>query len=210
MTDRPNIPRTEEDLLRNLFQDGQANNSIGTHEFRDSIVSAKYLNGQAWTFDLDAEFTYPNPPMRIDAGIRTQLTNDAALEQQSSPPSQFDGQDAFWSSTENKIVPNGLNNFGMVRVAMTAESVSASTNNFDIELDVGGGSFPIVWSQTGVFSKGAGNPQNFNFIIPLFSGPDFQENGGKFYITPESDADFWTIAITAVAIYIASPAIPAP
>jgi hypothetical protein len=39
----------------------------------------------------------------------------------------------------------------------------------------------------------------------LFSGVDFQANGGTFYITPLADATFWTFAITSVQIYGAAP-----
>jgi hypothetical protein len=89
-------------------------------------------------------------------------------------------------------------------LAFIAKSSAAQTNKFEVELDVTSGPFPIIYQQTGVFAKGV-DSQSFNFIIPLFSGPDFQTNGGVFYITPEDDATFWTFAVTSTRIYGAAP-----
>lgn len=197
------IPRTEADLLRNLFQDGQ-NNAIGAQDFRDLIVSNKYLNNHGWEFDLDGEYT-SGSPLFCAAGARTQLTIDAAFGNFGHPISTS-GRSSFWDTTENKIVPNGLNNFGLVRLSLTANSIGNPANHMHIELDVGGGSFPIIYEQVSVFAKGS-DPQTFNYTIPLFSGPDFQENGGKFYVTPLNDVNIWQAAITAIALYAASPAI---
>jgi hypothetical protein len=100
------------------------------------------------------------------------------------------------------LVPSASNDFGLVRFAVRASSPVAATNRFEFELDIGG-SYPIIFEETGVFAKGAGNDQAFNFIIPLFAGPDFLANGGEFYITPESDAEFWEYGLTSVKVYSA-------
>ena len=197
------IPRTEADLLTNFFQDGQGNNSITAQDFRDLIVSNKYLNHHGWEFDLDGEYT-SGSPLFCPGSVRTQVTIDAAFGNFGHPPNE--AGNSFWDVTENKIVPNGLNNFGLVRLSLTANNVSGPTNHFHIQLDVGGGSFPIIYEQVSVFAKGT-DPQTFNYTIPLFSGPDFQVNGGKFYIIPDNDANVWQAAITSIALYIASPAI---
>ena len=116
----PNIPRSEEDLLRNYFQDGQSNNAIILHHFRDLVLSTKYLNGHGWEFALDGEFTEANKRL-CPGGVRTQITIDGTFGNFGHPIPP-EGQSAFWSVTENKIVPNGLNNFGIVRISLTAES----------------------------------------------------------------------------------------
>ncbi len=191
--------RTETELLNDLFQDGQAASSITAQDVRDFIISSRYLNNQGWDFHFDGTYT-AGSPRTILAGVRTQVTIDGVIETTGHPvPLQH-----FWDVATNKLVPNGVNNFGIVRIAMTAQSTAAPVNHFEIELDTGG-TFPIIYQQTSPFLKGFGNPQNYNFVIPLFSGTDFQNNGGTFYITPDSDATFWEFAITSAQIYGAAP-----
>ena len=194
--------RTEAQLQA-IFADLQAEGSITAQDVRDFVVSSRYLANQGWDFHLDGTYT-SGAPRTILAGIRTQMTIDGTLGDFGHPEVSHVGGFHFWDVSTNKLVPNGLNNFGIVRVAMTAQSTAASVNRFEFELDVGGAT-PIIFQETGVFAKGAGNPQYFNFTIPLFSGTDFQANGGTFYITPLADATFWTQAITSVQIYGAAP-----
>lgn len=189
--------RTESEL-QTIFADGQAEGAITPQDVRDFVVSSPYLANQGWEFVFDSAYTVGSP-RTILASARTQVTIDGLTETSAHPVGA-----SFWNTTTNKLIPNGVNNFGMVRLAFTGQSTAASVNRFEVELDAGG-AFPIIYQQTGVFAKGAGNPQNFNFIIPLFSGADFQANGGTFYITPLADATFWTFALTSVQIYGAAP-----
>jgi len=195
--------RTEAELQA-IFADGQGPASITPQDMRDFTVSSRYLANQGWDFHLDGTYTVGSP-RTILAAARTQMTIDGAGGDFGHPETGHGGAGHFWDVTTNKLIPNGLNNFGMVRVAMSAESTVASQNLFEFELDVGGGSFPIIYAQTAVFAKGAGVTQHFNFVIPLFAGSDFQTNGGTFYITPQADATFWDHAITSVQIYGAAP-----
>lgn len=190
--------RTESEL-QTIFQDGQAEGSITPQDVRDLIVSSRYLANQGWEFILDGTYT-SGSPRTILSGVRTQVTIDGTAEIRRSPAGA-----QFWNTTTNKIIPDGLDNFGMCRLALTAQSTVAQTNRFEVELDVGAGAFPIIYQETAVFAKGAGVPQSFNFIIPVFAGPDFLANGGTIYITPEDDATFWTFGITSVKIYGVAP-----
>ncbi len=191
--------RTIDELLNTIFADGQAVNSITPQDLRDLIISVQYLSGHGWTFDLDGAYT-SLAKKTITAGTRTQITIDGGIERIGHPQAG-----AFWNTGTNKIIPSNLNDFGTVRVAFQGQSKVAAVNRFELELDVGG-AFPIIYKQTGVFAKGAGVPQNFNFIIPLFAGADFMANGGSLYITPEADAEFWEHGITAIMNYQAPPA----
>ena len=119
------------------------------------------------------------------------------------PPNFLSG--SLWNTTSNKITPLFADDFYEVRLAITGESDVAPTNRFDIELDVGGGTPPVIFRQTEVFAKGAVNPQSFNISMSLFTGPDFLTNGGEIYITPLADASFWELAITIVRVYTPSP-----
>ena len=191
--------RTEIDLVTNVFQDGQPDDSITAQSMRDLVVSSKYLNGQAWDFHLDAEYT-DIATRTILAGVRTKVTIDGLGGEDGHPPHEGEH---FWDTVTNKIIPSGLNDFGIVRFAVRGLSTVAAENRFELELDVGG-SIPIIFQETGVFAKGAGVEQAFNFIIPLFAGADFVANGGELYITPVADAEFWEHGMTAVRIYIAA------
>ena len=190
--------RTEAEL-QTIFADGQAEGAITPQDVRDFVVSSPYLANQGWEFILDGTYT-AGAPRTILSGVRTQVTIDGAFENIRHPASAL-----FWNTGTNKVEPSGLNDFGMCRLAFVGQSTVAQTNRFEIELDTVTGSFPIIYQQTGIFAKGAGAPQSFNFIVPLFAGPDFVTNGGIFYITPEDDATFWTFAITSVKIYGAAP-----
>jgi hypothetical protein len=190
--------RTEAELQA-IFADGQGPASITPQDMRDFIVSSPYLANQGWEFLFDSTYTVGSP-RTILAAARTQMTIDGLAEATGHPG----GVQGFWNTSTNKIEPSALNDFGLCRIAFTAQSTAASVNRFEVELDTAG-AFPIIYQQTGVFAKGAGNPQSFNFIIPLFAGADFLANGGIVYITPEADATFWTFAITSVRLYGAAP-----
>lgn len=190
--------RTVDQLLA-IFQDLQAAGAITAQDVRDFIVSSKYLNSQGWEFHLDGTYTDVSP-RTILAGVRTKVTIDGAAGDFGHPSeAHIDGH--FWDTVNNRVNASGLNNFALGRFAVVAQSVSAPTNQFELEIDVGAGSFPIIYQETAVLAKGAGNDQNFNFSIPLFVGPEFLSNGAEAYITPESDMEFHTHALTIIRLY---------
>ena len=195
-------PRSETDLLT-IFADLQAVGSITAQDVRDFIVSAKYMAGGFWEFHLDGLYT-PASPRTILAGVRTKVTIDGTLGD-FGHPSETHAAGHYWNVSNNHVEPTVLNEFGLGRFAVTAQSVSVSVNRFEVEVDVGGGSFPIVYQDTGVLAKGAGVDQNFNFIIPLFVGPDFLANGAEIFITPLDDMEFHTHALTIARTYLPLP-----
>jgi len=205
--------RTEAELLA-IFGDAQPAGSITAQDVRDFVVTSKYLQTHGWQFYLDSRFgpgTGSPSITTITGGDRHHMTIDGAGETLGHPTA---GVPAFWDIVDNKIVPNGLNNFGLVRIAFTAASVGPQDNLFEIELDtsglpsgVGSPGINIIYQQTMSMLKGQDEVQHFNFIIPLFSGPVFQENGGVIYITPLNDVDIWLKAFTAIQLYGAHPGV---
>ena len=203
--------RTEAELLA-IFEDAQPAGSITAQDVRDFIVTSKFLQTHGWQFYLDSRFgPFTGSPSitTITGGDRHHLTIDGVGETLGHPTV---GVPAFWDIVDNKIVPNGLNNFGLVRIAFTASSVGAGANRIEVELDtsglpsgVGSPGIDIIYQQTAELVKGAGVEQHFNFVIPLFSGPTFQANGGVIYITPLNDVDVWLKALTAIQLYGAHP-----
>ena len=198
MADPKSEVRTESYLLDRAFRSGKRDRDL-----RDFVESSKYLNGDGWEFHLDSQFT-PASPRTILAGVRTQVTINGGLADFGHPAVNH-AAGHFWDTTLNKVVATGLNNFAFGRFAVTAQSVSAPTNRFELEVDVVTGTFPIIYQETAVLAKGAGNDQSFNFTIPLFVGPDFLTNGAKAFITPLADMKFHTHALTIIRTYIARP-----
>lgn len=194
--------RTQQDLLTNVFQDGQPANSITASDMRDLVESTPYLGGQGWQFYYDDQYTQ-GAPRHITAGSHAQITINGGQETLGHPP----GMPAFWNTTTNKLIPSGLNNFGIVRLAFAGYYTGGGSQSlFDVHLDVGG-TTGIIWEETGIFLKGPSGTQFFNFTIPLFSGPDFQANGGELHFIPQHDCYMWQFALTTVQIYAANPAL---
>lgn len=198
MPNRKSNIRTEEFLINTSFRSGARDRDL-----RDLCASSKFLNGDGWEFHLDSQFT-PSSPRTILAGVRTQITINGGLADLGHPrKTHADGH--FWDTTLNKVVATGLNNFATGRFAVTAQSVTAPTNRFEFEVDVVTGTFPIIFQQTANLIKPAGTDQSFNFVVPLFVGPDFLTNGAKGFITPLNDMEFHTFALTINRTYIAAP-----
>lgn len=198
------IVRTKEYLLDNVFQDGQSPGSITAQDMRDFVVTAPYLANHGWQFYYDNQYSQGVPRV-IAANTPTQITINGGQETVGHPP----GLPAFWNTSTNKVVPNGLNNFGILRLSFRGFYSGGGTSSlFDVTLDAGGAA-GIIWEESGVFLKGSGQAQTFNYIIPLFAGPDFVANGGIFRITSYSNpCSCWQFALTATQIYSANPNIP--
>lgn len=187
--------RTMQDLLDNLFQDGQAANSITAQDIRDLIVSISSMQGHTWEFWLDSQYTVASK-RPILAGIRTKLTCDGIRDNQFRP---VGSSDDLWNVGASRVEPLEEGDFYNIRFAVSANSASASTNRFEIELDVGGGA-GIIFHETAVFAKGTGD-QSFNIMMNVFVGSDFFLNGGEIYVTPLNDANFWQTAVTISRVY---------
>lgn len=205
--------RTQAHLLNNTFPDNQPDGAITAGDMRDFVKSAPFLQPAAWDFHLDSNYT-SGSPRTILAGVRTQITINGGNGNFGHPTDANGDHGEFWVHSgsptgDDYIQPSGLNDFGLVRLAFQAQhtgSIGSDTAYLSLELDVGGGSFPVIYQDDRVMVRGTNNPQWFNFVMPLFSGPDFQSNGGRLFVTPSHDCEFWDFAFTGVRIYGANPA----
>lgn len=198
--------RTENDLLTNLFQDGQAPNSITAQDVRDLIVSTKFLgmSGMSWEFIYDNDYT-AGSPLLIEDGNRVQITissNPAEeLRYPATAPSCWVG---------NRLQPQALNGFGFIRLSFLAWPSSFLSARFRVSFDISAsGSANTIYEQTSVFAIGAGsnNTEAFNYIIPVFCGPDFVANGGRFYIEPtNTDINLFRTTLTMFQAFLPNPA----
>lgn len=173
----------------------QDNGKIWTEILNESNGTSDVL-GHLWEFVLGGTYISATSSLGITASNRIKIPIDGGFSQITSP--NYNGN--VWNISTNKIEPITLNDFYEIRFAITGHSDIAQTNRFDVEFDVGG-SAGIIFRETAIFGKGAGNAQSFNFSMPLFVGSDFKTNGGEIYITPLADASFWEIAITISRTY---------
>ena len=208
--------RTQQDLLDNLFRDGQPANSISAQDVRDLIVSAPHLAEEVygWEFVYDNTYT-KDSRLTIGTGGWTQLTNDGARANLRYP-SDFPGA---WDTTNNKLKPAVLNGFGIIRLSFTALPQAANDQHFDIQIVTGTAGSPAsfgspltagqdwIYQDTRMFIKGT-ELQHFNFVIPLFVGSAFADSGAIFYLKSGGTQPFsvFDIAITAHRTFAPNPA----
>jgi hypothetical protein len=189
--------QTRAQIIRNETASG-ANTAVRIGSLIDDFTeSLDTITGNLWEFTLDGTYVDQPSALACPAGVRTKITVDGTAAHIHSP--NTNGQH-IWNTVNSKFEPLAVNDFYMMRFAITGESDLAAVNRFEVEFDVGGLT-PIIGAETGVFAKGSGNPQSFNFSTGFFAGGDFVTNGGEIYITAEADASFWEIAITVSRTY---------
>jgi len=209
--------RTESDLLTNVFQDGQPANSISAQDMRDFIVSARYLQPLGWEFRFDGQYGAsgsPGGPLTLTAETPTKVTFTDNPGEDLRYPSTFP---ELWDNTEQKmVIPTFLNGFGIIRLSCLGSYTGGTIPHIDIHVDIGsdpiapaggGTASNIIFNGSHPFAKGSGTTQSFNWIIPLFGGPDFVANGAHFIIeSHEANAQVWQFTLTAGAIMVPNPA----
>lgn len=196
--------RTENDLLTNLFQDGQADNSITAGDMRDLIESVKYLGmgAMSWEFVYDNDYNAVTP-FTVTDGTRAQITiAPNPGETLKYPPTA----QSCWDSNDNKLQPPTQNGFGIIRLSFLAVPANANIR-FDVQLDVSAtGLGNTIYEQTSIFAKSAA-PESYNYIIPVFSGADFAANGGKFFVQPSGgNIDIYRTTLTVFKAFAPNPA----
>jgi hypothetical protein len=211
-------PRTEADLLTNLFQDGQANNSITAQDMRDFVASTRYLQPLGWEFRFDSFYTSGSPLALTDiggAGTPEKITFSNNPGEDLRYPSTFP---EIWNTVTDRLDISGFaNGFGIIRVSCIASSPTASATHIEMLMDVGsdpigpppdtGTSSNLIYEDTRLFAKGNNVPQAFNWIVPLFGGSDFVANGGRLLLQSHGgDASAWQLTLTAGAILVPNPA----
>lgn len=163
------------------------------NDFLDSVDS---LTGHLWQFELDGQYQNLASALVIAAGVRTKLTINGQRSSGKSPNLIT----PVWDVAISKFNPLKLGDFYFMRLAITGQSDNNPSNRYEVEFDVGG-TAGVIARETGVFVKGSGNSQGFNFSSGFFVGADFLANGGEIYITPLDDARFWELGVTISRTY---------
>lgn len=162
----------------------------------DFLDSSDSLTGHLWQFELDGQYQDLASALVIAAGVRTKLTINGQLYSDKSPNLAT----PVWDVLTSKFKPLKLGDFYFMRLAISGQSDNAPSNRFEVEFDVGG-TAGVIARETGVFAKGSGNAQGFNFSSGFFVGADFLANGGEIYITPLENARFWELGTTISRTY---------
>jgi len=214
--------RTEADLKNNIFPDNQAVGSITAQDMRDFVASTRYLQPLGWEFRFDSTFHDGN---RHTVPDWSTSADNEKIEFSSNPGEDLRYPSTFpeiWDDTEQKVsIPGFLNSFGIIRLSLIGEYTGGTVPHLEMRLDVGSNPLVpagtstadtdpgtnIIYRDTQTFAKSAGDPQHFNWIIPLFGGSDFVTNGGHFIIQAHgADVEIWDHTITAGAIMVTNPA----
>jgi len=210
--------RTEDDLLTNSFQDGQANNAITAQDMRDLVVSARHLQPLGWEFRFDSG----NPigsPLSLANGVPQKVTFTANMGEDLRYPTgdfQLDAFPEIWDNSLQKLViPTFANGFGIIRLSCLGSSSNANGTHVDFWIDVGsdpvapgfgGTASNVIYTDSKIFAKGNDIEQAFSWIIPLFGGSDFVTNGAQFLIQSHGGpAVLYNFTLTAAAILTPHP-----
>ena len=185
-------------LQDTVFQDSQLPGSITASDMRDFVesVPAWMLAAGGWEFVYDTTTTFT---ATADTNLVLPLVPD--VTQTARYPSNFQ----TWDSANNKILPPNLNDAGMIRLSFQAEYTGGQVPHIDVHLDVG--TVPLnlaasIYDGSQVFAKGADTPQWFNFIVPLFAGQSFIDNGGTFIVHSHgANSTITNIALSSFRIF---------
>jgi len=202
--------RTESDLKNNIFPDIQAAGSIAAQDIRDFVTSVPdwIATSGGWEFVFDDG----TGATTLADGVPQQLTiNSNPAEELRYPP----GFAGIWDQANDRLFPPFLNGAGVLRLSMFGEFTGGTAPHLDLKLDVGsdpiapaggGTASNIIYTDSPNFAKATGDPQAFNFIIPLFIGGDFAANGGVFIINSHgNDVDISQITLTGIRIFNPMP-----
>ena len=204
--------------LQEIFKDGQPANSITANDVRDLVVTIPHITQLGWQFFFDVNAVDEGSAKIILEDVRTVIEiapflSEDLLYPPQSPLAWNSGDDEDGSGILNRINPQLLNGFGLIRISFAAWQNSPNST-FDLNFDVGSTvaspeTSNIIFTETGFFSKGTGfsNHQHFNFIMPLFLGVDFSTNGGRFYVTPAGgNINCFNITLTLTNTFAPNPA----
>ena len=211
--------RTSADLQNNIFPDNQAAGSITAQDIRDAVASMPHISVQGWQFFFDINAVDEGSAKVVLDGVKTQVEispfiSEDLLYPPGSPLAWNSNANEDGSGITNRINPQLLNGFGLLRLSFAAWQDSLNTR-FDLEFDVSTANPPaalgnVIYTSTEAFLKGTtfADAQHFNFVIPVFLGSDFATNGGRFYITPNGDINCYQITLTLTQTFAPNPAGP--
>ena len=186
--------RTQTEILALLADN--VTGDISEQDLRDSVVSARANQGLGWAFYTEGTAITQGTAQAITGDARTQVLLDGLGG--ATHAGQIQEMIVPWSSDTLNVELDCAYN---VRLTFKGQIASGTGGHyFTAELDIGG-AIGVTWSGTSLFPKGANEEHAFEFSIPLFARSTFVSNGGKFYITPDTDMDLWDARILVGRVY---------
>jgi hypothetical protein len=147
--------------------------------------------GTGWVYEADSAHT-TGSRQTIAAGTRTLFTVDGlggTTEESFSGTLPTD----IWGT--NTINPEAVGEVYMTRVGVTIAPTVVGDGYVELELDIGSGSQINILDRRLSLQKGSGIPHGFSAGFPIFCLTTFNNNGGKFYLTPSINVEVWNKSI---------------
>lgn len=175
-------------------------NGVGT--LRKITVGEIGPTGRAgwtgWAQYSDSTYT-AGSPLSVSASARTKVTVDGAGSQ-TNTAGLPDGATALWDTTNNIILPLGVNDAYDVRLSFKMKLDASSSDQYcDVELDIGG-SIGVIAADTKLFIKGT-TAIEVIVAFPVYTGTTFNTNGGTFYITPSANSKFYDFGVSIFVLH---------
>ena len=172
------------DGLRDTFTKGEAN-----HTELYSVGGWGYYKDAATT-PTTQTFTTTPAKMQIDGGH--------ANSESGYLPREIRGTAELWDTTNDKILPIELGDAYDVRIEVTIDSITASSQFLTLQLDIAGGVSPTNVVFTHELNKPKTLPATVSFTFPIFCLATFIANGGQLFF----NTDGGTMVCSAPAILI--------
>ena len=164
----------------------------------DELDPAGRTPWTGWAQYADGTYT-AGAPLSVTATTRTKVTIDGGGSQ-TNTAGLPDGVSALWDTTNNLVLPVGVNDAYDVRLSFKMKLDASSADQYcDIELDIGG-SVGVIAADTKLFIKGT-TAIEVILAFPVYTGTTFNTNGGTFYITPSANSKFYDFAVSVFVLH---------
>lgn len=181
--------RTMDDLLNNLFQDGQPAGSINEQRMRDLIVSV--LGQTGWGAYQDTGNTDLSPQI-LPAGVPTFIEcNGGIVEKQEMPFGIVD----FWDVVTNEIlIPRAGSGFMVTFELIIRRASGVGAWDVDSYIDIGLPGPVQLYPRTQAASKTSGD-KKLTWTTGAYALDTWVLNGGKIFVVPEVDAECYSARV---------------
>lgn len=178
----PDQVRDINDLLSNLFQDGQTS-GISAQDLRDLIVSS--IGQTGWADYRDTQFTDAAPQVLIANTPNKVLINGLVNQTQELPV----GVPNLWDTTTNTIVAANAGT-GMLVTFETTIRRASGTGGWELDswIDIGLPGGVRLYPRTQAADNGS-NDKKVTWTTAAYCLDTWVANGGAIYIEPEVAAE---------------------
>ena len=193
--------RTKNDLVTNLFQDGQPAASITPNDLRDLIVSTapSVVKTERGIMDYNDALTAVTP-ITLASGVRTKLTNNE-LGGFTNKTYKPDTVTDLWNASTNRFDFSELNlgDVLFIRIDVTPTTGGANSEvELELDLAIGGSPYTLPVHQGSYKASGAQSAIARTFMIYM-GDTNTLNNPAELYMTADSASSVivngWAISV---------------